>query len=85
MWKCIKSHRTQENWKPGIETASLWVRVDETHEGTIDDPIPFKIPMEIFINKYYIEDGITYKCIRDSGIALNNTLNSLVNIYVEKI
>lgn len=32
-----------------------------------------------------MENGIVYRCIRDSGIALTHSLDSLVGLYVEKL
>lgn len=72
-----------ENQYPGIATMALYERVVETHEGTSDDPIPYAPPMEIYKDKYYIQDGITYFCIRGSGQALAHDLSALVGIYVE--
>lgn len=83
LWECIQGHTTQENWRPGISTASLWKVVDEDHAGTIDDPIPYVTPMELFNGKYYRQDGVTYKCTRDSGIPLVQDLSALVGLYVE--
>jgi hypothetical protein len=71
--------------KPGLETASLWKVVDEEHEGTIDDAIPYTPPMEIFANKYYTQDGVLYRCTRDSGIPLSHDLSALVGLYVELV
>lgn len=34
LWEVLQGHKTQENWKPSLETASLWKRVDEEHAGT---------------------------------------------------
>lgn len=84
LWECIKDHKTQENWKPSLETASLWKRVDEEHAGTKDDPIPYAPPMEIFKDKYYTQSKVLYKCIRDSGQPLSHNLSDLVGNYVEK-
>ena len=83
LWECIQGHTTQENWRPGTSTASLWKVVDEDHAGTIDDPIPYVTPMELFNGKYYRQDGVTYKCTRDSGIPLVQDLSALVGLYVE--
>ena len=69
---------------PGI-TASLWKVVDEEHEGTIDDPIIYIPPMEIFKDKYYIQNGIKYKCTRNSEQPLTHDLSALVGLYVETI
>lgn len=84
LWECIQGHTTQENWKPSLETASLWKRVDEEHAGTKDDPIPYAPPMEIFKDKYYTQSKVLYKCIRDSGQPLSHNLSDLVGNYVEK-
>lgn len=83
LWECIQGHTTQENWRPGTSTASLWKVVDEEHAGTIDDPIPYVTPMELFNGKYYRQDGVTYKCTRDSGIPLVQNLSALIGLYVE--
>lgn len=83
LWEVIKSHTTQDNWRPSLQTASLWKVVDEDHEGTSDDPIPYKPPMEIFNGKYYTQNGVKYRCTRDSGIPLSHDLSALVGLYVE--
>ena len=85
LWECVKDHLTQENWKPSMATASLWKTVDEDHKGTIDGPIVYIPPMEIFKDKYYIQNGIKYKCTRDSGQPLTHDLSALVGLYVEKV
>lgn len=85
LWEVVQAHTTQGDWVPSLSTASLWKRVDIEHSGTIDDPIPYEPPMEIFINKYYIQSGTLYKCTRDSGISLSQNLNDLVGLYVELV
>ena len=84
LWEVLQGHKTQENWKPSLETASLWKRVDEEHAGTKDDPILYAPPMEIFKDKYYTQSKVLYKCIRDSGQPLSHNLSDLVGNYVEK-
>ena len=71
------------NQPPGIETAALYVVIDQEHEGTLEDPIPYDQMMEVSAGKYYIEDEIIYKCIRDSGQPLYATCASLVGNYFE--
>lgn len=69
---------------PGGEgMESLFSKVDNTHAGTKEDPIPYDRNMEIYEGLYYIENGVTYLCIRDSGIPLYNDLANLIDIYVE--
>ena len=85
LWECIKDHKTQENWKLSLATASLWKVVVEDHEGTEDDPIPYTPPMELFNGKFYTQDGVKYKCTRDSGTPLSHDLKDLVGTYVETV
>jgi hypothetical protein len=83
LWKARQTHTALEVYPPSVNTASLYEVVNEEHEGTIEDPIPYIPPMEIFNGKYYLQNGVTYKCIRDSGTALAHDLSSLIGIYVE--
>lgn len=74
----------QDGYRPGEQgSEALYEEINETHEGTFADPIPYNNNMELFEGKYYIQDGIVYKCIRNSEIALNHPLSSLVGNYVE--
>lgn len=83
LWRVRQTHTAQETWPPSLEVASLWEVIDVEHSGELSDPIPYSPPMEIFSSKYYTEDGITYLCTRDSGIALSHPLSALVGVYVE--
>ena len=74
-----------ENQAPGIATAALYVRIDEEHAGTLEDPIPYANTMTVEEGKYYIEEDIVYKCIRDSGQPLYASCASLVGNYFEKV
>lgn len=85
LYECDLAHRTQEDWRPGQGAHSLWHEVTEEHTGTIDDPIVYIPPMEIFKDKYYIQNGIKYKCTRNSEQPLTHDLSALVGLYVEKV
>ena len=85
LYKCIQSHTSQQDWKPSIDTASLWARIDVEHAGTQDDPIPYNTNMEIFKDKYYIQNDVLYLCIRDSQQPLYNDLSDLIDIYVQVV
>lgn len=75
-----------DTYVPGtIGTESLFSKVDETHTGTIDDPIPFEKNMEIYNGLYYSQNGVLYLCIRDSGQPLYHDLSALVGNYVEVV
>ena len=74
-----------ENQPPSIDTAALYEEINEENAGTIDDPIPYNNNMELFAGKYYSQNGIIYKCTRDTGQAVYHDLSALVGIYVEKV
>ncbi|WP_306480359.1 hypothetical protein [Mediterraneibacter sp.] len=75
----------QAQWIPGQETESIFTRIDEEHTGTKADPIPYHVNMEVFEGKYYTEDGILYRCTRNSGQALQNKASELVGHYFEAV
>lgn len=74
-----------ENYAPQLSTAALYEVIEVASAGTIDDPIPYTPPMEIFNGKYYTQNGVKYKCIRDSQTALSHNLADLVALYVEVV
>ena len=85
-----KLYRTEQpeytfvaHYVPGIGTESLFSKVDETHAGTIEDPIPYERNMEIFEGLYYTQSDVLYLCIRSSGQPLYHDLSALVGSYVE--
>lgn len=82
-WRVRQTHTAMEIYPPSLDTASLYEAIDKEHSGEADDPIPYAPPMEIFKGKYYIEDGVVYKCTRDSGVALTHKLSNLIGLYVE--
>lgn len=85
LWRCIQAHTSQDSWAPSTDTASLWERIDETHTGDQYDPIPYEGNMALENGKYYAQDGVTYLCTRDTGIAVYNALSELVGLYVEAV
>ena len=84
LYKVIQAHTSQETWTPDI-TASLYERIDEVHDGTKYDAIPYEGNMALVSGKYYIEDNVTYLCNRDTVNPVYNKLSELVGIYVEVI
>ena len=85
LWRVRQAHTAQEEYAPSMETAALFEVIEKEHAGTLDDPIPYAAPMEIFAGKYYSEDGVIYLCTRDSGTALTHSLKELIGIYVEVV
>ena len=84
LYKVVQPELTlSANYPPGPGTESLYTRIDETHAGTPEDPIPYEGNMELFEGKYYIQNGVMYVCIRDSVAPLHHNLADLVGIYVQ--
>ena len=84
LYKTIPAtHTFASQWVPGVGTESIYTRIDETHDGTKYDPIPYTGNMELFSGKYYTQSGQTYHCTRDTGTAVFHPLAELVGIYVE--
>ena len=85
LWRARQTHTAMEIYPPSLETASLYEVIVKDHDGTMEDPIPYTPPMEIFEGKYYTQYDVLYKCTRDSGTALSHDLYALKGIYVEII
>ena len=65
VYKCLQAHTSQVGWEPPAVPA-LWVVINTSSPGTIDDPIPAARGMEYEYGKYYLdpEDSKTYLCKR---------------------
>ena len=86
LYKTIQPELTiQAHYPPGEGTESLYTRIDEIHDGTQYDPIPYEGNMTLYNGKYYSQDGVTYLCNRDTGNPVYNKLSELVGIYVEVV
>ena len=85
LYRARQTHTALEIYPPSLDTASLYEVIVKTHEGTMEDPIPYTPPMEIYEGKYYTQFDVLYKCTRDSGTALTHDLFDLRGIYVELI
>lgn len=83
LYKCRTAHTSQESWSPDVAPA-LWEGI--SHEpGTRDNPIPYNNNMALEKDKYYSQSGVTYLCIRSTGVPVYNNLKDLVGIYVEEV
>ena len=84
LYKVLQAHTPQEDWRPDT-TASLYVQViAESDAGTIDNPIPFELNMELVEGKYYTEDGVKYLCTRELAQSVWH-LSDLVGNYVDVV
>ena len=85
LYKTIpEQHSFQADWVPGEGTESLYTRIDETHAGTLTDPIPYEGNMALTAGLYYIQSDVIYLCTRDTVNPVYNLLEDLVGLYVER-
>ena len=85
LYKVLQAHTAQETWLPGTGTESIYTRIDEQHDGTKYDHIPYNGNMALENGKYYTQDGVLYKCTRDTGNPVYHALSALVGTYVEVV
>lgn len=83
LYKVIQAHTVQADWVPGVGTESLYTVIDEGHTGAEDDPIPYDGNMELFEGLHYVQNGVTYRCTRNSEQPVYHALSDLVGLYVE--
>lgn len=83
LWEVIQDHTTQELWKPSLETSSLWKVVNEEHEGTEADPIPYVQMMAFEKGKYYEQYGVIYLCTLTTVTGYPNDLKDLPAIVTK--
>lgn len=84
LWRCVQAHTSLAGWEPENAT-SLWEQINETHTGTIDDPIPYEGNMALTAGLYYVQNDVVYRCTRDTVNPVYNPLAELVGIYVEVV
>lgn len=84
LYKVIQAHTSQASWTPDAVPA-MFTRIDEQHDGSRYDPIPYNGNMELYAGQYYSQSGVTYRCTRATGTAVFNPLADLVGIYVEVV
>lgn len=86
LYKTIPANHTfAAQWVPGDGTESLYTRIDEVHDGSLYDPIPYDGNMALENGKHYGQDGATYLCSRDTGNPVYHALRDLVGLYVEEV
>ena len=84
LWRTVQAHTSLTGWEPE-NVASLWEQINETHAGTLDDPIPYNGNMALENGKHYIQDHEIYLCTRDTVNPVYNPLAELVGLYVERV
>ena len=84
LYKIRQAHTSQLGWEPENTTA-LFAEICETHEGTLEDPVPYSGNMALEKGKHYIQDDEIYICTRDTGTPVHHALADLIGIYVETV
>ena len=82
LWRALQAHTSQATWEPE-NAAALWEIINEAHDGTLDDPMPYDGNMALEMGKYYIQDSVIYLCTRDTGNPVYHPLADLIGLYVE--
>lgn len=84
LWSVVQpSLVIQAHYPPGAGMESLYAKVNESHSGTEDDPIPYDGNMALQSGLYYHQDYVVYRCIRDTVNPVYHALRELVGLYVE--
>ena len=84
LYRVLQAHTAQIGWEPE-NAPSLWEQINETHDGTIDDAIPYDGNMALVNGLHYIQNGVIYLCIRDTVNPVYNALADLVGLYVVEV
>lgn len=84
LWRVVQAHTAQTGWEPE-NAVSLWEQINETHDGTIYDAIPYEGNMALESGKYYVQNDVIYLCNRDTINPVYHALAELVGLYVEEV
>lgn len=87
LYKCRQDHDGLDDPNRAPDKAtSLWELIaPPSEDGTREHPITFDLGMAVENGKYYVDDGVLYLCIRDSGVPLFNRLADLIDNYVQLV
>lgn len=85
LYRVLQNHTSQADWLPDL-TPALYAEVEKPGEGdTPDSPIAYNGNMALINGKYYSQDGVVYRCIRDTINPVYAALRDLVGLYVEVV
>ena len=84
LYKVRQDHTPSAAWVPG-GTESLYEVIDERHDGSSADPIPYRSGMTLEYGMVYSDGGVKYICTRPSGQPVYHALADLVGAYVEAV
>lgn len=85
LYRCKQTHTAQTDWTPDV-AVSLFEKVAPPGEGdTPDRPIAYNGNMALESGKYYTQNGVVYRCTRDTINPVYVDLSALVGLYVEVV
>ena len=84
LYKVIQAHTAQAGWEPENAPA-LFAEICETHDGSLEDPIPYSGNMALEEGKHYIQNDEIYLCTRDTINPVYHNLYSLIGLYVSVV
>ena len=86
LWSVAQPELTiEKHYPPGVGTESLYAVVCESHDGTLEDPIPYDGNMALENGKHYSQHSTIYLCNRDTVNPVYNKLADLVGLYVTEV
>ena len=86
LWATVQPEMTiQKHYPPGDGMESLYTKVNETHAGTLEDPIPYDGNMALENGKHYSQYSTIYLCNLDTINPVYNKLADLVGLYVTEV
>lgn len=86
LWATVQPEMTiQKHYPPGYGMESLYTKVNETHAGTLEDPIPYDGNMALESGKHYSQNSTIYLCNLDTVNPVYNKLDDLVGLYVVEV
>ncbi len=86
LWRVVQPELTIEaHREPAVGLESLYTKVNETHSGTLEDPIPYDGNMALENGKHYFQNSTIYLCNRDTVNPVHHKLAELVGLYVEEV
>ena len=86
LWATVQPDMTiQSHYAPGDGMESLYTKVNETHSGTLEDPIPYDGNMRLENGKNYSQFSTIYLCNRDTVNPVYNKLDEFVGQYVVEV
>lgn len=85
LYRVVQAHTSQSDWTPD-KTPALFAEVAKPGQGdSPGNPIPYSGSMALVSGKYYSQDGVTYRCTRDTVNPVYAALKDLVGLYVELV